>query len=191
MNTYKMVIDNSESEIEDDADEEKEDEGEELGYNSKSEFSKAAVALRAFEAVREARAEEMIRGGTNSVFDKNGNVVQVHFRDTRAKFIASMIALDATLEPDADKKYLDAREKFEAEREQAFDIFAIQQSKVVYNPDGITTKKVFIGPKMIIHNSEEYHHYIDFEVEIYTKLFREASKLIHRKEYFKQTLGYG
>ena len=184
------TISNDSSELEEHNEQEDKTSDEDLGYTSKSEFNKALVSLKAFEDVREKRAKEMTRGGDFNRFDKMGNVCVIHQDDTREAFISAMISLDVVLEPDCDEEYSEARKKKEEKLEEGFNNMASRNMKMVSKMDG-TSHKEFCGTPHIVRNSEGWHQWIDYQVVVFTQLFREASKLIHRKKYFKQGLSFG
>lgn len=159
-------------------------------YSAKTEFNKAAVVLRAFEDVRQKRGKELTRGGWNSKTDKNGNTIYSYLADSRKEFISSMIALDIVLEPDIDEKYKEAREKMNKLLDETYKQCLSYEKNLVEDFNG-NTKWVITNKGYIKESSQQGEQWIDNQVEIYTELFREASKLIARKDYFKQILVYG
>ena len=101
-----------------------------------------------------------------------------------------MIALDIVLEPDVDKMYREARKGINESLDAAYKQCVSYQRRLITEPNG-NTKWVQTDKGFIAESSQQGEMWIDYQVEIYTQLFREASKLIARKDYFKQILVYG
>lgn len=188
-------------------------------YSPKSEFSKPKVVEDATRKCFELRSKEMRRGYYNTRYSKEGLPLKVWIEDSRKAYCSSVIALRHLLMPeiltdtgngkDKDKKLIYKHIKLGKIKKQ-YSYFRLKptiknekkvfvQTGEYYIPDldeAVYIRKIFPDGNEELVRMEGYWNskvnaYWDHMVIKCDLLFEELMKVIHRLNYFKQSIRFG
>lgn len=181
-------------------------------YSPKSEFSKPRVVENAVVDCYKARAKGMNAGYYNTKLTRDGNPIRVWIEDERKVFIGAVDGLFSMLIPELeeDSEFDNLPKELEEAKKELFDKYCYTpiikrtvNGKVIWVKTG---EDAYIpkADQPIPINDSKYPHsdrielmpgfwnskvngYWDGMVKVYDELFQELNRLIHSKNYFKQT----
>lgn len=186
-----------------------ENSNEDLGYSSKSDFSKPQIVQEAVNRCILYRSEEMRAGYNNVVTSSSGDTKIIYVPDTRKRFMASVEALRSLLSPEIEsmeeaKAFV---KEFKGRKKHCFKKYAVFRreiqggkviiTKMLYMPEldediPNPVQKMFRDGSSILTYAYEKSYwnakvkkYWDELINTYDFLFSELNKLISSKNYFK------
>ncbi len=185
------------------------DEGAE--YSPKSEFSKPALTYRAFEKCIEARAREMKKGYYNTTVTKDGLPIRSWVEDTRKVYCSAVHALRLTLASELlndeyfneDNYYFNDIEKnhsyfiYEACRENGKTKYKKTDKYFMPEIDTIVQVRTILpdGNETLVNTPGYWNKYIDsywtYMVKECDALYNDLMRVVHRLNYFKQSIRFG
>ena len=185
------------------------DEGAE--YSPKSEFSKPALIYKAFERCIEARAKEMRKGYYNTTVTKDGLPIRSWVEDTRKVYCSAVHALRLSLASEliSDKKFKEDDYYFnDIEKKYSYYIYELcndgnknkyKRSGKFFMPevDAVVQVRTILpdGNETLTPRTGHWNKYIDsywtHMVRECDTLYNDLMRVIHRLNYFKQSIRFG
>ena len=181
----------------------------EAEYSPKSEFSKPKVVEEVVTRCMELRAKEMRSGYFNTQISKDGLPLKQWIQDARKVYCSSVISLKQLLSPETglDPKFKHLNFDKILKKYAYYKIRGVivndkktyQTTDEYYLPeidDGVMVRKIFPnGSEQLVlikgYWNQQVNAYWDHMVKMCDLLFERLIKVVHNKNYFKQSIRFG
>ncbi len=188
-------------------------------YSPKSDFSKPEVVKSQVMKCNETRSKEMRDGYFNEVASNVGTPIRSWVSDERKTYVSAVIDLKIILTPEIfeEEEFKNLIDEIEKQEEIIFKKYCYHpvnkvskvingKPKWVWEKTGEDSFIPKIGALLLVNDSKTPHsrfveykaglwdvkvnQYWDEMVELYDEVFAELNRLIHLKNYFKQSVSF-